>query len=124
MTSPFDFLNSISQTKVDLMVDPQSEKEYVPFIVNRSLSYHQDTVLYANEMNMRASIPNRQQFAYLMNSIRPRKRFAKWSKTEKQNNQLLALQKYYSCNLNRAKEYLNILTENQIENIMKLVVVD
>ena len=31
--------------------DKESEKEYVPFIVNRGLGFFQDTVLLANEMN-------------------------------------------------------------------------
>ena len=49
--SPFDYLNSINMTKKDLIVDEQSEKDYVPFIVNRGLGYFADTVLFANEMN-------------------------------------------------------------------------
>ena len=53
--SPFDYLNSINMTKKNLMVDEQSEKDYVPFIVNRGLGYFQDTVLLANEMNVNCS---------------------------------------------------------------------
>jgi len=52
--NPFDFVNSISFAKKDLMTntenDDLSEKGYVPFIVNKSLSYFADTLLHANEI--------------------------------------------------------------------------
>lgn len=56
---PFDFLNSISYKKNYIMHSDIEEKEYVPFLTNRGLSYYPDTVLHANEMNMRTSIDNK-----------------------------------------------------------------
>ena len=49
--NPFEFLNAINYTKKDLMVDPENEKHYNSFVINRSLSYFPDTVAIANEMN-------------------------------------------------------------------------
>ena len=49
--SPFDYLNSINDTKKDIMIDDLDEKAYASFIINRSLSYFPDTVCIANEMN-------------------------------------------------------------------------
>mgnify|MGYP000935935724 CR=1 FL=1 len=46
------------------------EKDYNSFIINRGLSYFVDTVLYANEMNLRHELNNRMQNDYLLNSIR------------------------------------------------------
>ena len=47
-----DWLNSINQTKENLIdEDPSLEKEYPPYIVNRCFSGHLDAVLFANEMN-------------------------------------------------------------------------
>jgi hypothetical protein len=34
-------------------------KDYAPFIVNRSLSYHMDCVLYANEINLHSGYRQR-----------------------------------------------------------------
>jgi len=34
------------------MVDDITEKSYNAFMINRSLSYFQDTVFFANEMNL------------------------------------------------------------------------
>ena len=49
--SPFEFLNAINFTKKNVMSDPENEKYYNSFIINRSLSYFPDTVAIANEMN-------------------------------------------------------------------------
>ena len=57
--TPFDYLNAINLTKKNIFAeDPLADKEYVPYIVNRGLSYFPDTVLYANEMNKRYDAPN------------------------------------------------------------------
>lgn len=124
MTTPFDFVNAVSQTKVNLMEDPQSEKEYVPFIVNRSLSYHQDTILYANEMNMRAGIPNKQQFAYLINTVRPRKRFAKWAKKASADADLQLVMDYYGYNINHAKAVLPLLNKQHLSEMRDKIKVE
>ena len=110
--NPFDFVNSITYSKIDIMNDI-NEKEYAPFLVNRSLSYHQDTLLYANEMNRRFDISHKLQYHYLLNSIRKRKRFAKWSKPELADD-LKIVMEYYLVSREKAEEYLNILSKREI----------
>ena len=110
--NPFDFVTSITYSKKDIMNDI-NEKEYAPFLVNRSLSYHQDTLLYANEMNSRFDVSHRLQYHYLLNSIRKRKRFAKWAKPELADD-LKIVMEYYSVSREKAEEYLNILNKNEI----------
>ena len=44
MSNPFDYVNAILQNKKQLIVDDITEKGYVPFMVNRSLSYHKDCI--------------------------------------------------------------------------------
>ena len=80
--NPFEFLNAINYTKKDLMVDPENEKHYNSFVVNRSLSYFPDTVAIANEMNKYHHLEKRLQFSFLINIIRKRKRFSKWIKPQ------------------------------------------
>ena len=53
MSNPFDYVNQILYGKKDLIVDELTEKDYIPFLINRSLSYHKDCIIYANEMNRR-----------------------------------------------------------------------
>ena len=110
--NPFDFVTSITYSKKDIINDI-NEKEYAPFLVNRSLSYHQDTLLYANEMNSRFDVSHRLQYHYLLNSIRKRKRFAKWAKPELADD-LKIVMEYYSVSREKAEEYLNILNKNEV----------
>lgn len=121
MSGVFDFVNAINFTKKDLIAEEQmSSKDYVPFVVNRSLSYFTDTLLYANEMNMYRDLDNDLQFRFLLNSIRPKKRFSKWAKTE--NTDVLdLLTQYFECSLPKAKEYLTLLTEEQLDAIRECV---
>ena len=115
--NPFDFANSITYTKQDIMND-LNEKEYAPFLVNRSLSYHQDCVLYSNEMNQRFDISHKLQYHYLLNSIRKRKRFAKWSKPELVDD-LKIVMDYYEISREKAEEYLTILNNREIGILRK-----
>lgn len=119
--TPFDFIKAISDTKENLLVgtdnDELAEKDYEPFIVNRGLSFFSDTILYANEMNVRASLDKTPQFLFLLNSIRPRKRYSKWLKKEKLEDAQI-VSEYYGYSLAKSKEALKVLTEDQIK-IMK-----
>ena len=67
--NPFDFLNSINHKKDDIMVDDEAEKGYSPFMVTGVVSYHQDTVLLANEMNMNSHLDHRLQYDFLRTAI-------------------------------------------------------
>lgn len=114
--SPFDFLNSINDTKQDIMVDDIAEKKYNGFMVNRGLSYFSDTVLFANEMNRCYHLPARLQFSFLINSIRKRKRFSKWLKPTEQDS-LLIVKAYYGYSNEKARSALALLSEEQIQQL-------
>jgi len=112
-----DFLTAINLSKKNLMEDdPLSENEYPPFVINRSLSYFQDTVLYANEMNLRPHIETRLQNDYYLNSVRKKKRFSRWLKPD-QDDDIDVIKEYYSCSEMKAREVLSILTDNQLSLI-------
>ena len=114
-----DFLTAINLSKKNLMdEDSLTEKEYVPFIVNRTLSYFPDTVLYANEVNFRGHLDNRLQNDYLLNSIRKKKRFARWLKPDA-NEDVDVIKEYYSCNYKKAYEIAKVLTGEQLSLIHK-----
>jgi hypothetical protein len=112
--SPFDFLNAINDTKQNLFEDPQAEKDYNAFLINRGLSYFPDTIFYANEMNKQFDTPKKMQFDFLMNSIPKRKRFSKWHKKDVQSDRLKLIQDYYKYNEERALEALSILSDEKI----------
>lgn len=120
MTSPFDYVNSITFNKKDMMTgtenDELAEKSYVPFVVNRALSYFPDTILYANEMNINHHVDNKLQYHYLINSIRPKKRFSKWVKKQ-EDNDLDAVIQYYGYNREKAEQALSLLSPEQLEEL-------
>lgn len=122
MTSPFDYVNAINFNKQDLMTgtenDELAEAAYVPFLTNRSLSNFPDTVLYANEMNMNNHLDNKLQFHYLINSIRPKKRFSKWAKRQ-DSDDFQAVKEYFKYNNTKTEQALSLLSPDQIKIIKK-----
>ena len=118
---PFDFVNSINVSKDNLIEkDPNCEKDYVPFLTNRALSYFPDTVLYANVMNGYPFLSNKLQYEYLLNSIRPKRRFSKWAKRDESEN-IKALSRYYGYSMKKAEEVLPIFSQEQIDTIKEKI---
>lgn len=114
---PFDFVNAVSKTKKDLISnDPATEKQYVPFVVNRSLSLFVDCVLYANQLNIYPILDHKLQFDYLLNTLRPRTRFQKWPKTISDQDVAL-VEQYYKYSRQKAKVAVRLLTRDQLDII-------
>jgi hypothetical protein len=116
--SPFDFLNSINYSKKNLMLEAQDEKEYVPFIVNRGLGYFQDTVMLANEMNVSCHIDSKMQYDFLRTTVRKRKRFSKWLKSD-DDKKIDLLIEYFGYNRTVAKSVCDLFSEDDIKKIKK-----
>ena len=119
-SNPFEYLTAINDTKKDIMLDDIAEKGYNAFMVNRGLSYFNDTVLFANEMNMKAHLDNRLQFDFLINIVRRRKRFSKWMKPETASD-VEVVKEYYGYSNEKARQALTLLTPEQIIDIKKKV---
>jgi hypothetical protein len=113
-----DYLNSINHTKENLLDgdDTEWERKYAPFIINRCLSGFIDTVLFANEMNLNCHLDKKLQYDFLINIIRPKKRFSPWLKKEKFSS-LELVKQYYGYSDEKAKTALKILSEEQLEFI-------
>ena len=114
-----DYLNAINFTKENLLDtdDLTWEKKYPPFIINKCLSMHYDSIAAANEMNGYHFLDKKVQFHFLINSIRKKKRFGgKWLSQAKLKN-LEYVKEYYGYSNEKAKQALSILTETQIEFI-------
>jgi len=117
--SPFDFVNQILQGKENLIVDEDTENDYAPFLVNRSLSYHKDCILFANEMNRRHFLDKKLQNDFLLNTVRSRKRpFVKWVKPEKSED-LSCIKQVYGFSDAKAREALRLLNDEEIQQLKK-----
>jgi len=110
--SPFDFINDINYNKKNLIVDEATEKDYNPWIINRGLTFGLDTVHPANEMNCRPHLDKSLQNMFLINTIRARKRFDKWIKTE-EDAEVEMIKEYYGYSNEKARQALTILSEEQ-----------
>ena len=118
--NPFEYVKAINNTKKDIMVDDIAEKEYNAFMVNRSLSNFQDTVLYANLMNVNHHIDARLQFDFFINTIRKKNRFSKWLKPLDYKD-LDVIKEYYVYSDEKAKSVLSLLNNTQIEELKKRI---
>ena len=96
--------------------DPGWEKNYPSYVINKCMSHHMDTVLYANEMNRYQNLDTRLQFDFYINTVRPRKRFSPWGKKQKMND-LDLVKQYYGYSNEKAKQALRILSPNQLDYI-------
>lgn len=114
-----DYLYSINQSKKNLMEeDPDCEKGYPPFIINKCLSSFTDSILYANEMNKNSHLDRKLQYDFLINTLKPRKRFSPWVKKQTLDH-LELVKEYYGYSHDKALKALEILTTDQLEQIRK-----
>lgn len=113
----FDFVDAITTTKEDLFQDPEAKMDYVPFLVNKAMSFYGDTVLYANELNQHASLPKEQQFYFYLNSIPKKKRFSKWVNKDKESKSLNIVMEYYNYSAREAENVLSVLTKEHLTMI-------
>ena len=113
-----DYLNAINHTKERLLdsEDEEWEKKYPPFIVNKCVYPFQDTIMLVNEINQLPHLDKKLQFDFLLNSVRSRKRFTPWLKANKLDN-LEDVKEYYNYSNEKAKQALDILTDEQIATI-------
>jgi hypothetical protein len=118
--NPFDYVNAICDTKENLIIDDISEKAYNPFMINRTLSYHYDTVLLANEMNQRAHLDKKLQNDFLINTVRKKKRFAKWAKPLSSDD-LEVVKEYYGYSNEKARQVLPLLNDEQMGQLRQRI---
>ncbi len=117
MTELKDWLNSINQTKKNLIdEDPSIEKNYPPYIINRCLSGHLDAVMFANEMNMYSFLPKKMQYDFFINILRTKRRFSPWIRKDLVDN-LDCVKRYYGYSNEKAKQALKILSKEQLDFI-------
>ena len=112
--SIWDFTNAILQNKNNLLTE-ETDKEYVPYVINKALSFHRDCIFYANEMNMRSHLSKKMQNDFYLKCIKSWKRpFQKWHKFEIDSNiELIKL--IYDCSTKKAMEIYPLLDDEKIE---------
>ena len=114
-----DYLNSINLNKNNFMgedSDPAWKSKYPAYIINKCMSHHMDTVMYANEMNQYSFLDSKMQYDFYIHIVRPRRRFSPWGKKQKIDD-LDLVKRYYGYSTDKAIQALRILSPNQIDYI-------
>ena len=113
-----DYLPAINYTKKNLMDsdDPMWKKKYPAFMVNKILSSFIDTISKANEMNRYHFLDKDMQFQYLLNSIRSKKRYTPFLRSERIED-IECVKEYYGYNMEKAWVALKLLTKEQLKLI-------
>ena len=116
-------LNIITKNVGELkeIIDGEQQKSYSPGFINRFFSYHPETVLIANSLNMNHHLDYRLQYDFLLNTIPPRKRFSKRVVDKQHHRQIAAIQQYYHVSYERAGAIKKILRPDEIEDIVKII---
>lgn len=119
-----DFINSINQNKKNLIKDggapDAAKKVYVPYIISRSMSYHPDTILIVNELNIRGrsefNIDKTMHYEFLLHAVPPKKRWASWKKPDNQDDVKLVMEKYkYSHE--KAIDIMDLVSEEELQEL-------
>jgi hypothetical protein len=121
--TPFDFVNSINKSKTNLISTSDNpeviEKEYTPWIVNKSLSYFADTIHFANIVNGIHSVDKKLQYDFLINIIRPKNRYSKWVKKE-ESGDIDIVKEVYGYSSKKAEIALSLLSTEQIAALKRI----
>ena len=115
MTELKDWLNSINQNKKNILEEDPTAK-YPSYIINRCMSSHLDTVMFANEMNLSPQLDSDMQYLFYLNSVRKRKRFSPWLRKDEIKD-LDSVKRYYGYSNEKAKQALRILSKEQLNFI-------
>ena len=112
-----EIIPSLLQNNDYQLTTEDDEKNYNPFVVNKVLSGYIDTVYLSNMTNLSSHLDNKMQYDFFFHSIRKYKRkYSKWLKSKEVEN-INIIKEYYNISLNKAKEVLLILSEEQITEL-------
>ena len=119
----FDWINEITYNKRSWNSFTDEDKsEFNLFIINRFLSMNPDNIDVINLIQRYPTCSNKVVYKYYCDLLPKKKSFFKYIKTsikwEKETVDKVA--EYYKCSTREAKEYIGILTDNQIKDILNV----
>lgn len=120
MSSPLGVILKSINMKGELLDREFIEKEYAPFVINRSLSYFTDCILFVHELDQLPNMPVYDQYLFYYYAIPKHNRFAKWHRP-KSDKYLPIVMEYYGYSPEKAKAALAILSEAQCKELAKRV---
>ena len=119
----FDYLKALTERNEFLDFDNEEvRKGYQPFMINRFISMTEVFTQVVNEINRFSDIPKETHFRYFFSVLPKRRQFFNYIKKPKDlsRDEKLVIANYFEVGLSDAERYINILSEEEIKEILEL----
>ena len=125
MSSPFDFVKSITSSKENLFTTEDIfSKDYNSFIVNRALANSAQTVLFADVINQYPDLPKKLQYDFYLLGIPKQNKYTGWTKKESvdiDSDLLTFVCEEMELSQTKAIEVIRLLGEDKVREISSSV---
>jgi len=118
----FEFLNSMTFRKDDLdFTNDEIKKSYIPFMINRWISMCEAYLPVVNEIN-KYDLPKEIHYEFFKSLLPKRKQYFNYIKKQKDLDitEKRIIAKYFQVGLKEAEEYIKILDNSQIKEILEI----
>ena len=112
------FFNSICDKKDVITDNPDLEREYIPYVINKYFSYHPDCISDANDMNGYPFLDKKMQFDYFINNLRKRKLRLLWE-SERVHDDVSLVKEYFKTSLSKPKYIYKLMGTDDMGVIRK-----
>jgi hypothetical protein len=124
----FDWLNQITYEKQPWnSFTEEDKKSFEPYMIHRFLSMNPEYIEFVNLVQTFPYTDKEKIYNIYLYMIPKKKMFLKYikSSTKKRQEKLLGyIASYYECSLGEANEYVDILRENGVKDILNKMGVD
>jgi hypothetical protein len=112
-SSLFDIINHLN-TKTELDLDL---RDYSPWIINKALSFNNQTIHFANTINKFYTLDKDIQYNFYKLGIPKGKRFSTWQKKDSCPEVIKFISRIYNVNATVAAQYASLMSEEQLQEI-------
>ncbi len=124
----FDWLNQITYDKQPWnSFTEEDKKSFEPYMIHRFLSMNPDYIEFVNLVQVFQVTDKEKIYNIYLYMIPKKKMFLKYIKSsakKKQEKLFGYIASYYECSLGEANEYVDILRENGVKDILNKMGVD
>jgi len=124
----FDWLNQITYDKQPWnSFTEEDKKSFEPYMIHRFLSMNPEYIEFVNLVQTFPYTDKEKIYNIYLYMIPKKKMFLKYIKSslkKKQEKLLGYVASYYECSLGEANEYIDILRENGVKDILNKIGVD
>jgi hypothetical protein len=115
-----EVLPSLTSDKENLLdLNPEEEKHYPAFMVNRAFSMGLETFMRAAIINQLGRLDNRLQYDYWFYGLPQKRVWNRWIKSSKESKGFQAVQKFFDYSDQKTLEVMRLLTDEEVADIIR-----